>query len=88
MIVSVAEAETQLADLVRRAQEGEEITLSEGDRRAVRLVPLEPVKRRRDPAELRRIMEEIAESGARHALPGPSAARSQDFLYDEDGLPA
>ena len=26
-------------------------------------------------------------AGRRKARPGPSAARSQDFLYDESGLP-
>ena len=29
----------------------------------------------------------VRASGGAAATPGPSAARSQDFLYDEDGLP-
>ncbi len=33
-------------------------------------------------------ISEIQASAQAHALPGPYAARSQDFLYDEDGLPA
>ena len=40
-----------------------------------------------DPAARRKILEEIRASGGAKATPGPSAARSQDFLYDEDGLP-
>jgi hypothetical protein len=32
-------------------------------------------------------IKEIQESAKKHATPGPSAARSQDFLYDENGLP-
>ena len=34
-----------------------------------------------------RIMERLQASAAESILPGPCAARSQDFLYDEDGLP-
>ena len=34
-----------------------------------------------------RIIEEAQAMAARGALPGPDAARSQDFLYDEHGLP-
>ena len=32
-------------------------------------------------------MEAVMRSGAARAKRGPSAARSQDFLYDKDGLP-
>jgi len=37
--------------------------------------------------ERRELMEAVRASGASKATPGPSAARSQDFLYGEDGLP-
>ena len=39
-----------------------------------------------DPAKRRALLEAIAKEGAARATPGPSAARSQDFLYD-DGMP-
>lgn len=32
-------------------------------------------------------MHEFQMSARTKASPGPSAARSQDFLYDDDGLP-
>jgi hypothetical protein len=35
----------------------------------------------------RKILEAIAREGAAKATKGEPAARSQDFLYDEDGLP-
>jgi hypothetical protein len=38
-------------------------------------------------AHLHVVMKEIQAEAAKHAIPGPSAARSQDFLYDEYGLP-
>jgi hypothetical protein len=34
------------------------------------------------------IMKELQDECATHLIPGPCAARDQDFLYDEDGLPA
>ncbi len=34
------------------------------------------------------LLQGVRASGAAHATPGPDAARSQDFLYDADGLPA
>jgi prevent-host-death family protein len=84
MRVSVTEAKAQLTDLVRRAEAGDEVILTRHGHPAVRLVA---VKAAPDRAARRKILEEIRASGAAKASPGPSAARSQDFLYDEDGLP-
>jgi prevent-host-death family protein len=86
MRISVSDAKAQLTDLVRRAESGEEIVLTRHDREVVRLVPLEK-KKVVDRAERRRILEEIMKAGGAKAKDGPSAARSQDFLYDEYGLP-
>jgi prevent-host-death family protein len=85
MDVSVTDAKAQLTELVRRAEAGEDVVLTRHGQPAVRLVP---VKRTFDPAARRRLMEEVGRSGAANASPGPSAARSQDFLYDEGGVPA
>lgn len=83
MHVPVSEAKAQLTDLVRRAEAGEEVVLTRRGRPAARLVA---ERARPDPAELERVMEELGRQGAAMALPGPCAARSADFLYDEDGL--
>ena len=85
MQVSVTDAKAQLTDLVRRAESGDEVILTRHGQAAVRLVPVRPPV---DMEARRRVLEEVMESGARKATPGPCAARSQDFLYDEDGLPA
>jgi prevent-host-death family protein len=88
--ISVSDAKAQLTDLVRRAEAGEEIVLIRHGHPAVRLVPVKVATT----AESRRaVMDAVRASAAAKAeagklLPGPSAARSQDFLYDEDGLPA
>ena len=85
MQVPVSEAKAQLTELVRRAESGEEIVLTRRGKAAVRLVPEQA---KRDPEELKRLMKEIGVRAAAKALPGPCAARSADFLYDENGLPA
>lgn len=82
--ISVTDAKGQLTRLVRRAQAGDEVVLTRHGQPAVRLVPI------RDAAEVssrRELIEQLRRSAASKALPGPSAARSQDELYDDDGLP-
>ena len=84
MLVSVTDAKAQLTELVRRAEAGDEIVLTRYGHPAVRLVPVKKVVNR---AARRALLEELRTSASAKATPGPSAARSQDFLYDDDGLP-
>jgi antitoxin (DNA-binding transcriptional repressor) of toxin-antitoxin stability system len=49
MQVSLVEAAASLSDLVRAAIDGEEIILLDGDRPAIRFVPIESVKQDRQP---------------------------------------
>jgi prevent-host-death family protein len=83
--ISVSEAKGQLTELVRRAEAGDEIILTRHGQPAVRLIAVKA--KPLDPAARRKILEEVRASGRAKATPGPSAARSQDFLYDENGLP-
>ena len=85
MRVSVSEAKAQLTDLVRRAESGEEIVLTRHGQAVVRLTPAKPA---RDAASRRELLESVRASAATKASVGPGAARSQDFLYDDGGLPA
>lgn len=82
MHVSVSAAKAQLTELVRRAEAGDEVVLTRHGHPAVRLVPVTP---KPDKAARRAALEEILASAK--PTPGPDAAHSQDFLYDEDGLP-
>lgn len=90
MNVSVTDAKAQLSELVRRAKSGEEIILTRRGRATVRLEPVspEPVRKKPDMKARAAFIDSWRKSIAGKATPGPSAARSQDFLYDEDGLPA
>ena len=84
MRVPVTEAKGQLTELVRRAEAGDEIILTRHGHPAVRLVP---VRAQPDRRSRRALLDAVRASGAVKATDGPSAARSQDFLYGEDGLP-
>ena len=84
MRISVTDAKGQLTELVRRAEAGDEIVLTRHGQPVVRLAPL---ARRPDAVARRGILEAARASATAKAVPGVDAARSQDFLYDEDGLP-
>jgi prevent-host-death family protein len=84
MEVSVTDAKGQLTELVRRAEAGDEVILTRHGHAAVRLVP---IKAATDRNSRRALIEAVRASAAAKATAGPSAARSQDFLYDDDGLP-
>lgn len=84
MRISVTEAKGQLTELVRRAEAGDEVVLTRHGHAAVRLVPVRNVPGRKD---RRALLEALRKSAAAKALAGVPAARSQDFLYDDDGLP-
>ena len=84
MRISVTEAKAQLTELVRRAEAGDDVVLTRHGHAAVRLVPITPIP---DRGLRRQLMESMRASGAAKATAGPSAARSQDFLHDDDGLP-
>ena len=84
MQVSVSDAKGQLTELVRRAEAGEEIVLTRHGHAAVRLVP---VRAMQDRQSRRALLDAVRASAAAKAVAGPSASRSQDFLYGDDGLP-
>jgi prevent-host-death family protein len=84
MQISVTEAKGQLTDLVRRAEAGDEVILTRHGQAAVRIVPIRPAL---DANARGKLLEAMRLSGAARATAGPDAARSQDFLYGEEGLP-
>lgn len=84
MEISVTDAKGQLTELVRRAEAGDDVILTRHGHAAVRLVPVKTVV---DKKARRTLLEAARISGSAKAKAGPSAARSQDFLYGDDGLP-
>lgn len=84
MRISVTDAKGQLTELVRRAEAGDEVILTRHGHAAVRLIP---IKAAPDRKSRRALLEAVRTSAAAKAETGPGAARSQDFLYGDDGLP-
>jgi prevent-host-death family protein len=84
MRISVSDAKGQLTELVQRAEAGDEIILTREGQAAVRLVP---IKTRPTSENRKDLLNAIWAAGAAKATAGPTAARSQDFLYGDDGLP-
>lgn len=83
MHIAVSDAKGKLTDLVRRAEAGDEVILTRHGQPAVRLVP---VARKASKENKRMLLVALRGSGKSEF--GPDAARSQDFLYDDSGLPA
>jgi len=81
MEIAVSEAKGQLLDLVRRAEIGEEVILTRHGSPVARLTR---VVDRQTPERRRALLTEMFGIVRRD---GPDAARSQDFLYDEKGMP-
>lgn len=81
MRVPVSEAKEQLTELVKRAEAGDEVILTRHGHDVARLlaVAVAPGLKGR-----RALMEKIRAAAAAKALPGPAAARSQDFLYGDE----
>jgi prevent-host-death family protein len=84
MRISVTDAKAQLTELVRRAEAGDEVILTRHGQAAVRLAP---VRAAPDARTRRAVLDSIRSAASAKASPGPDAARSQDFLYNENGLP-
>ena len=84
MRLTVTEAKARLTDIIRQAEAGENIILTRHGKEVARIVGM----RKRPNAEARRkVIETMRARAAGKRTEGPSAARSQDFLYDGDGLP-
>jgi len=86
MRVSVSDAKAQLTELVRRAEAGEEVILTRHGQPAVRLVA---AQKKLTPEERLKIIDEFVASIPVSVRENWStdAGHSQDFLYDEKGLP-
>jgi prevent-host-death family protein len=82
--ISVSEAKAKLTALVHRAEAGDEVVLTRHGKPAVRLVPVRPPPHAKDRRAAIAAMQAAAEE---KRTAGEDAARSQDYLYDADGLP-
>lgn len=84
MYIALTDAEKQLTELVRRAQAGEEIVLTQAGKPDVRLTLVVETQSQKD---MRAAIQRVREKARARPYKGESAAHSQDFLYGWDGLP-
>ncbi|WP_267426692.1 type II toxin-antitoxin system prevent-host-death family antitoxin [Methylobacterium sp. GC_Met_2] len=84
MRVSVTDAKAQLTELVRRAEAGDDVILTRHGQPVVRLTTVVP---KPDLAARGAIIAALQAAAAAKLAPAPDAARSQDYLYGDDGLP-
>lgn len=85
MNITVSDAKGLLTDLVKRAEHGEEIVLTRHGRPVARLTA---IVEHPGESDRRAVLDAVRAEGREKATAGPSAERSQDFLYDENGLSA
>ena len=91
MYISIAEAQGQLLELVRRAQAGEDVVLTHEGRTVAKLGAVDSAPRSwaaMTPEARLSVIREIVAKAPPRPKHWPDAAHSQDFLYDDDGLPA
>jgi prevent-host-death family protein len=86
MEIPISEAKAHLADLVRRAEAGDDVVLTRHGHPVARIVPVKA--KAATPEERKALLDRLRASWTGEPTPGPDAARSQDFLYDDEfGLP-
>jgi prevent-host-death family protein len=82
--VSVSEAKARFTELLRIVEGGEEVVVT---RHGKEIAQIGPRRRKPTPAEKLAGIRRAQALAEGKFEPGFSAARSQDFLYDDDGLP-
>ncbi len=85
------DAEGQLLELVRRAQAGEDVLLTHEGKTIAKIDALtsaEKTWKQMTREERLAVIREVVANAPNKPEGMPDAAHSQDFLYDEDGLPA
>ncbi len=82
MEIAITDLSAQLAELIRRANAGDEIVITDKGNAIARLVP---VREAQTPAERLELIESIMAAGRAKAKPGFDPAHNHDFLYDENG---
>lgn len=81
MEVPLDEAGDRLDELVGRAQAGEVVILTRDGHPVARLLPITAQTAESE------FLDWIGAVGHAKATPGPTADRSQDFLYGDNGMP-
>lgn len=85
MKIAIHEAKAKLSALIKAALAGEQVVLTEHGQP---VAEIKPFSAKKTPAEKLAIIEKIVRKARRKATKGVSAAKADNFLYDDDGLPS
>lgn len=85
MKIAISEAKAELSALVNAALAGEQVILTKHGRPVAEIRPLTNTKK---PAEKLSAMKKILTEARSERLGGVSAAKADNFLYDDNGLPS
>ena len=84
MQIPVSEARGKLTEVVRRAEAGDKVELTRHGKATFRLAPM---RSSHDAGARRAVIAAVQAAASDKRTAGVTAARSQDFLHDENGLP-
>jgi len=84
----ISEIAPPFASLIEKLQIGDELVFTRQGRKIARLVPIQQASSETLAEQRRAVLEQFQRSASSKITPGPDAPHSQDFLYDDDGLPA
>lgn len=85
MKVAIHEAKAKLSALIKATLAGEQVILT---KHGQPVAEIKPFSAKKTPAEKLAIIEKIVQKAKRKATKGVSAAKADNFLYDDDGLPS
>ena len=85
MEVGISEARARLSALINAALAGEQVVLTKHGRPVAEIRPLVTTKR---PAEKLSAIRRIVTKARSKRLSGVPAAKADNFLYDDTGLPS
>ena len=85
MEIGISEARARLSALINAALAGEQVVLTKHSRPVAEIRPFATAKR---PAEKLSAIRRIATKARSKCLSGVSAAKADNFLYDDTGLPS
>ena len=84
MQLPISDAKGRLTELVRRAEAGQEVVLTRHGHAVARIIPERSIP---NPQSRREVIATVRSRAGGKISEDPSASRSQDFLYDGEGLP-
>lgn len=85
MKIAIIKAKTRLSELVDTALNGEQVLLTKNGKP---IAEIKPIRAKKKPIDKLTALQKIARQAQAKYTPGPDAANSSNFLYDDQGIPS